>query len=162
MRISEVILGELQREGEATARILERVPPGKLDWRPHEKSRSVGDLAYHIAALPALAAMVLRNSELDPSKARPAVPRDVPAAAVYQRNLDEFRSVIGPMDDQQMMQPFRFVLGDKVIMDAPRAAMLRTLFLNHSYHHRGQLSVYLRLLDVPLPVIYGPTADEGI
>lgn len=120
----------------------------------------MGDLAYHIAALPGLATLVLKQNELDAGAQRPPAPRDVSAADSYRRNLDGFLSVIGPMDDEQMMQPFRFRFGDKVIMEAPKGAMLRTLLLNHSYHHRGQLSVYLRLLDVPLPMIYGSTADE--
>lgn len=157
----QTIAEELEREAETTARVLERIPADKMDWRPHAKSKSAGDLAYHIAALPSLGTMVLRQDELDPSK-RPPVPRDAPPAEIFRRNLEEFLSVIRTMDNAQMMQPFRFRLGDRVIFDAPKAGMLRNLLLNHTYHHRGQLSVYLRLLDVPVPSVYGPTADEAI
>lgn len=138
------------------------MPADKYDWRPHAKSSSLGDLAYHIAGLLKLAGLVLTQPELDVAAGRPANPRDLPPADAYRRNLDEFRSLIGSMDNDRMMQPFRFRFGDKIIMELPKAAMLRTLLLNHTYHHRGQLSVYLRLLDVPLPSIYGPTADEQV
>jgi len=161
MPIVQTIVDELQREADTTQRILERVPQDKLDWRPHAKSKSIGELAYHIAALPSLGVMVLRHDELDP-RTRPPVPRDLPPAGVFRRNVDQFLSAIGPMDNNQMMQPFTFHFGDKVIAEAPKAGMIRNLLLNHTYHHRGQLSVYLRLLDVPVPSVYGPTADEGI
>ena len=154
------IVEELEREGASTARILERVPGDKLDWRPHEKSSSLGDLAYHIAGLPGLGSIVLRQREFDAAAPRPATPRDTPAADVFRRNLDQLLSVMGSMDSEQMMQPFRFRFGDNVLIDAPKAGVLRTLLMNHTYHHRGQLSVYLRLLDIPLPIIYGRTADE--
>jgi len=160
MGIANAIAGELDREGASTARILERVPADKLDWQPHPKSRSIGDLAYHVAALPGLGALVLRNDHFDAAGARPPVPRDAPAADVFRRNLQEFLSVMGTLDDEQMMQPFRFHFGDKTLIEGPKAMVIRTLLLNHTYHHRGQLSVYLRLLDVPLPMVYGSTADE--
>jgi len=161
MQFADVLAGELKQEAATTARLLERVPSDKLEWRPHAKSSSLGDLAYHIGALLSLAKTVLQQSDLDVSAPRPKTPRDVPPADLYRRNLDDFLSLIGSMDNDQMMQPFHFHFGDKTIMNAPKAAMIRTLLLNHTYHHRGQLSVYLRLLDVPLPSIYGPTADEN-
>ena len=161
MPIVQTIVDEVQREAGPTGRMLELVPAEKLDWRPHAKSKSVGDLAYHIAALPGLGVMVLRQDELDP-RTRPPVPRDISPAELFRRNVDEFVKTIGPMSNEQMMQPFRFRFGDKIIADAPKAGMLRNLLLNHTYHHRGQLSVYLRMLDIPLPAVYGPTADEGI
>jgi len=162
MQIAEIILGELRQEGKSTVRMLERVPADKLDWRPHAKSMSLGELAYHLAGLPALAVMMLRTGELDTGRARPApgAQHDVAAVDMYRRNLDEFRSAIGSMGDEEMMQPFTLRRGDKVMMEIPKSAMLRTILLNHSYHHRGQLSVYLRLLDVPVPAIYGTSADE--
>src|SRR4051794_22342870 len=116
MPIVQTIVDELQREADVTARVLERVPGEKMDWRPHAKSKSAGDLAYHIAALPSLGTIVLKQDELDPSKGRPPVPRDVPPAELFRRNLQEFISVIGSMDNEQMMRPFRFRLGDKVLI----------------------------------------------
>ncbi|HEV2719984.1 MAG TPA: DinB family protein [Thermoanaerobaculia bacterium] len=160
MPIARTIAEEVEREAATTQRILERVPQDKLDWRPHAKSKSIGDLAYHIATLPSLGIMVLKQNELDPSKRSP-LPRDLPPAGAFRRNVDEFLSAVGAMDNDQMMQPFTFRFGDKVIAEAPKAGMLRNLLLNHTYHHRGQLSVYLRLLDIPVPSVYGPTADEG-
>jgi uncharacterized damage-inducible protein DinB len=162
MPIVQTIMEELEREAATTSRLLERVPADKMDWRPHAKSKTAGDLAYHIAALPSLGTMVLQREELDPTVGRPPVPRDVPPADLFRRNLREFLAVIGSMDNTQMMQPFQFHIGDKVLADAPKAGILRNLLLNHTYHHRGQLSVYLRLLDVPVPSVYGPTADEGV
>jgi uncharacterized damage-inducible protein DinB len=161
MPIVQTIVDELEREAATTGRVLERIPADKMEWRPHPKSKSAGDLAYHIAALPSLGTIVLQRDELDPSQ-RPPVQRDVPPADLFRRNLREFISVIGSMNNEQMMQPFRFRLGDKILIEAPKAGMLRNLLLNHTYHHRGQLSVYLRLLDVPVPSVYGPTADEGM
>ena len=161
MPIVQTLADELKREADVTARVLERIPADNMDWRPHAKSKSIGDLAYHVAALPSLGVIVLRQESLDP-RTRPPVPRDLPPAGVFRRNVDEFLSVIGSMDNEQMMRPFRFHFGDKVIADAPKAGMIRNLLLNHTYHHRGQLSVYLRLLDIPVPSVYGPTADEGI
>jgi uncharacterized damage-inducible protein DinB len=161
MPIVQTIVDELEREGAATARVLERIPADKYDWRPHAKSKSAGELAYHVAALPALGIMVLKRDELDPTT-RPPMPRDAPPADVFRRNLQEFLSVIRAMDNEQMMRPFQFRLGDKVLFDAPKAGMIRNLLMNHTYHHRGQLSVYLRLLDIPVPSVYGPTADESI
>src|SRR5947209_7731075 len=120
MPIVQTIVEELEREAPTTSRVLERVPADKMDWRPHAKSKSAGDLAYHIAALPGLGLLVLQNDELDPSKSRPPVPRDIAPAELFRRNLREFISVIGSMDNAQMMQPFRFRLGDKVLFDAPK------------------------------------------
>jgi uncharacterized damage-inducible protein DinB len=162
MEISKVILAELEAEGASTVRMLERVPADKLDWRPHPRSMSIGELATHIARIPSIVVTMLRAGHFDTAQTRPsgAAEHGVPAVEGYRRNLDEFRSVIGAMDNEQMMQPFRLTRGDKVIMDIPKAAAVRSIMLNHSYHHRGQLSVYLRLLDIPVPAIYGTSADE--
>src|ERR1044071_6500384 len=117
MPITKTIAEELEREAPVTARVLERVPTDKMDFRPHAKSKTAGDLAYHIAALPSLGVIVLKQDELDPSKGRPPVPRDVPPAELFCRNLQEFLSVIGSMDNDQMMRPFPFRLGDRGVIE---------------------------------------------
>lgn len=162
MRIADNILNELQHEGHSTVRMLERVPADKLDWRPHPKSMTLGELAYHIAEIPARVTVFLQTGEFDTRNARPAgaVERDTTAVEVFQRNLEGFRTVLQPMDNEQMMQPFRLLRREKV-QEFSKAAMVRSILLNHSYHHRGQLSVYLRMLDVPLPATYGTSADES-
>jgi uncharacterized damage-inducible protein DinB len=161
MTIAENFLGEIESEARSTVRLLERVPYDQLDWRPHAKSMTLGDLAYHIADLPERATRFLATGVFDTANARPQsdVPRDTSAVDLFQRNLDSFRNAIGPMDNEQMMQPFRLLRGENV-RELTKAAMVRFLLLNHSYHHRGQLSVYLRMLDVPLPATYGTSADE--
>jgi len=162
MRIADALLDEIRREGLSTVRMLERVPADKYDWRPHAKSMSVGELAFHIATIPHRAADLLRAGDFDLANARPAVKvrDDVVLVDEYNRNLDEFRSVVDSLDNEAIMQPFTLRRGDKVLLHMPKVGMIRTIGMNHSYHHRGQLSVYLRMLDVPLPAIYGTSADE--
>jgi len=162
VRIADIILGEMHREGISTVRMLERVPPDQLDWRPHSKSMSIGELAFHIASIPSRAAAMLRAGDFDLTKARPnvTVQNDASPVEVYRRNLDELRAVVDALDDEAIKERFTLRRGDQVLMDIPKWGMIRTIAMNHSYHHRGQLSVYLRMLDVPLPAIYGTSADE--
>lgn len=164
MTLGETILAELEREGKSTIRILERVPDDKLDWAPHSKSMSIGQLAWHIASLPKNAALGLRTGERDVSQARPS-PRPENAGSiieVYRNNVAELKSVLAEFDDSKLMvERFAFKRGAEVLTSFPKIAFLRTVLLNHSYHHRGQLTVYLRLLDIPVPAMYGTTADEN-
>lgn len=163
MPIADAIIAELDREATSTTKMLERVPSDKLDWRPHAKSMTLGELAWHIATIPARSAEMLRHGRFDVATARPGpAPADaVDIVATYRRNLDELRALLGATDDAAIMSPFSLVRGDRTLMSMPRIGMLRSITLNHSYHHRGQLSVYLRLLDIPLPAIYGTSADEN-
>jgi uncharacterized damage-inducible protein DinB len=162
MKVADVVLAELEREGASTVRMLERVPADKLDWRPHQKSMSLGQLAFHIAGIPARVMGMLQAGEFDVATAgrAPVVQTDTTAVEVYRRNLDQCRSTIGTMDNEQMKQPFRMRVGERVLTEMPKSAVVRSILLNHTYHHRGQLSVYLRLLDVPVPAMYGTSADE--
>lgn len=163
MALADAFIAEVEREGASTARILERVPKDKLAWRPHPKSSSLGELAWHIASLPAGAIVMLRDGERDVSKARPStMPPDPDFVATFQQNVTNLKDVLSKTDDQVLLnERFAFKNAGEVVASMPKLAMIRTVLLNHSYHHRGQLTVYLRLLDVPVPAMYGRSADEN-
>ena len=165
MSLAETIVAELEREGASTARILERVPGDKLDWKPHAKSSAIGQLAWHIASIPKNAAAMLRSGERDFALARPDPRPDSPGDIVeaFRRNVADVKETLSAMDDAMLLnERFSFKRDGEVLLSMPKIAMLRTILLNHSYHHRGQLSVYLRLLDVPVPAMYGTSADENL
>jgi uncharacterized damage-inducible protein DinB len=150
-------------ESQVTVRILERVPLDKLEWTPHQKSMTLGRLAWHIATLPAGVARMLREGVFDIGQARPPVVPDAatPPAGVSSTNLAELRALLETFDDDTARKNFTMRRGDQVLREMPNIGMIRMILLNHSYHHRGQLSVYLRLLDVPVPALYGTSADEN-
>ena len=162
MSIANALLAELEVESFSTVRVLERVPREHRDWRPHAKSMALGQLAWHIAGIPRTVMRLLDAGEFDLANARPsgAPPDDANAVEEYKRNLEAIRAVIGGMDDAAMRETFTLRRGDRVLQTIPKAAVLRNIFMNHSVHHRGQLTVYLRILDVPLPAVYGSSADE--
>ncbi len=162
MKIAGPLLGELEFESASTIKILERVPREHYEWRPHAKSMSLGQLAWHIASIPKTVLRLLEAGEFDLQNARPAgsPPPDADPVAEYKRNLDDIKARINAFDDAAIKQPFTLRRAEQVLQTMPKIAVLRTIFMNHSIHHRGQLSVYLRLLDVPLPAIYGTSADE--
>lgn len=160
MRIADVYIDEMRREGAATIRMLERVPAEKADWKPHTKSMPLGQLAFHIATVPHRVCEMLRAGDFDVLKAGPPVPTGNAYVDDYRRNLDELVELVGSMDNDAMKEPFTLRKGDKIIFQFPNAGLIRSIAMNHSYHHRGQLSVYLRLLDVPVPATYGTSADE--
>lgn len=162
MRIADTLIGELKREGESTVRMLERVPPEEIAYRPHAKSMSLGELAFHLTWIPHRVATMLHAGEFDLTNARPTVAPAEPIDYVdaYRRNLGELIAAVDSLDNDAIMQRFTIRRGDTVLVDIPKAGIIRTIGMNHSYHHRGQLSVYLRMLDVPLPAIYGTSADE--
>jgi uncharacterized damage-inducible protein DinB len=151
----------------STRKVLERVPDDRLDWRPHPKSRQLGSLASHIANIPRRAVDVMENESLDVSLPGGAPPRPAPAAS-RQEILDRFdasiaaaRAALAGAADAHLLQPWSFLLGGKAVFTLPRIGALRALVLSHIIHHRAQLGVYLRITDVPVPAIYGPSADEG-
>ncbi len=163
MRIIDSILAELDREGETTRRVLERVPTDKLSWKPHPKSMSLGQLVQHIATTPVQVAQLSAESprELPNFGEQPAAASTSEALKALDDCLAATRTMLSGLDDQALMTPWRLTKGGVTIMEIPRIGVLRSIMLNHWYHHRGQLSVYLRELDVPLPSIYGPSADEN-
>ena len=158
------MLAELQEEVKTTRRILERVPTDKLAWRPHPKSMTLGQLAIHIANVPGTLATLAQADGLDVAQASfvPPQPENVQEVlAAFDASVTQAESKLNGMTDDQALGTWILKRGDHEISRLPRVGMLRTIMLNHWYHHRGQLSVYLRLLDVPVPVVYGPTADEN-
>ena len=155
------VIGELQQEASSTRRVLERIPEDKLSWRPHPKSMSAGQLGLHIASLPR--GIVHLISE--PVVEVPAVP--LPEADsveemlnVLDEGVDYATSRLEAWGDAGLAEEWRMVKGADTLLVLPRGAMVRNILMNQTYHHRGQLTVYLRLLGVPLPAIYCPTADE--
>jgi uncharacterized damage-inducible protein DinB len=163
MTIIDALLAEMEQEAVATARVLERVPQAHLSWRPHPKSMSLGQLALHVATIPGnvaeLAAMDALNEPPAFVQAEAATAAEL--VPTLTASVAKARQVLGGFDDEAMGATGRLMAGGHEIMSMPRAAVARMIMLNHWYHHRGQLLVYLRIHDVPLPSVYGPTADEN-
>ena len=160
MSLNESLMAELLHEAPTTRRMLERVPEDRLAWRPHEKSRTLGETAAHIAHLPGLFIATIGREGFDRFE------YEAPAATVaeiietFDRNVAAGAEALKAQTDESLAGAWRYTYGERVVFELPRVAVVRALGLNHLIHHRGQLSVYLRLLDVPLPSVYGPTADE--
>jgi uncharacterized damage-inducible protein DinB len=162
MSIADTLIMELEQEAKATRALLARVPDDKLTWKPHAKSMSLGELANHVATTPGAARLALCESFDASNITGPPQPQSTAAImAAFDESLAQAKNVLAGMDDAAMMKSWSFTKGGHPIMTIPRIGLFRTIMLNHLYHHRGQLSVYLRLLDVPLPSIYGPSADEN-
>ena len=163
MATIQELLQELEQEAPSTRRVLERIPQDRLDWKPHEKSMSLGQLALHVATLPRAIADVSTRPTFD---VRTNVPRPSPASvaevlSVLEASVQAAKEILGGMDDAALAMPWRMMAGDREVMALTRSGLLRTVLFNHWYHHRGQLTVYLRLLGVPLPAVYGTSADEN-
>ena len=163
-QVLDAFIGEVDQEADATRRTLERVPADKLNWRPHKKSKTLGELARHVATIPGdMAQMFAKDSmdvsEIDPSN--PTVESPDELLPLLEQSVATWKETLGGMDDEQAMAHWKMVAGDQTVMDVPRVGCYRMYGLNHWYHHRAQLGVYLRLLDVPLPAVYGPSADEN-
>jgi uncharacterized damage-inducible protein DinB len=158
------LLNELYQEAAITRRVLERVPGDKLEWRPHPKSMSIGQLAMHVASIPGNLSGLVQADEFDASQANftPPSPSSVEEIlTAHDGSLRAAQDYLGGVDEQTARESWRLTFKGKEVFTAPRGGVIRSLMLNHWYHHRGQLSVYLRLLDVPVPVIYGRSADEN-
>ncbi|HKC64079.1 MAG TPA: DinB family protein [Pyrinomonadaceae bacterium] len=160
MYLNEPLITELQIEAGTTRRMLERVPQDSLAWKPHEKSRTLGEIAAHIANLPGLFIATLNGEEFDRYEYQSVTDTVADILGTFDRNISRSLEVLKTLSDERMLTPWRYKYGEQVIFEMPRLVVIRTTALNHLIHHRGQLSVYLRLLDVPLPPVYGPTADE--
>jgi uncharacterized damage-inducible protein DinB len=158
------MLSEIREEAVTTKRVLERVPAEKLSWKPHPKSMSLGQLALHVASIPGNLAKLAQLEEFDASEAsfEPPVPNDLKEIhAVLDQSVRSAEACLSGMSEQAALGTWRLTLRGRELFTKPRVGLLRSIMLNHWYHHRGQLSVYLRLLDVPVPVIYGRSADEN-
>ena len=161
MRMVDPIIAELEQEAESTRRVLERIPEARLSWRPHPKSMSLGQLALHIATTPGAVARIapldgMERPEFD--RPEPKSKREVLEA--LEESVASALEFLRGLDDARATQTWSMTLGGKPIFSLPRIGLVRTIMLNHWYHHRGEMQVYLRLLDVPVPSVYGPTADE--
>jgi uncharacterized damage-inducible protein DinB len=162
MRIVDALLQELEREAQTTRRVLERVPDAHLGWKPHEKSMTLGQLALHIATLPAGVAEIAAQPFVQaPKFTQASVTRAAELIPALEQAVARAKQLLGGMDDNAMAFSWRLMDGDRELLAVPRGALLRSIMLNHWYHHRGQLTVYLRQLNVPVPSIYGPSADEN-
>lgn len=162
MRMIDPILMELDQEAGATRRLLERVPEEKLGWRPAPKSMTLGQLALHLATTTGGVAQMATVDVFErPSFKQPEPKSRQELLDAFDGGLQQAKSILNEMDDARLMATWTFQRDGKPVMQVPRIGILRTIMLNHSYHHRGQLTVYLRELGVPLPSVYGPTADEN-
>ncbi|MDQ3254724.1 MAG: DinB family protein [Acidobacteriota bacterium] len=163
MRLFEPIIAELQHEAATTRKMLERVPPDAFAWQPHEKSMTLGRLASHIVEMYSFTGPILTQDELDFANGNyePFAPADVAELlAMFDKNVADSIVMLRTQTDDRLLASWRMRSGEQVFFEMPRVAVIRSFMLNHIVHHRGQLSVYLRLQNVPLPPIYGPTADE--
>ncbi len=163
MSISETFLPEFDAEMATTRRLLERVPAGRLDWKPHAKSMSLGQLATHVTEMPRWGIRFVGESWQAGSEKAPPMTSAAEFLARFDENVAGSRAGIAARTDEEMLKPFTvFRPNGEVFLEIKRKSLLRRLLLNHLIHHRGQLTVYLRVNDVPLPPIYGPTADEAV
>lgn len=160
MNLNEPLVAELQIEAGPTREMLKRVPQDALAWKPHEKSRTLGEIAAHIANLPGLFIATLGQDALDRHAYKSVVDTVADILATFDRNISNSLEVLKTLSDERLLASWSYRYGEQVIFEMPRLVVIRTTALNHLIHHRGQLSVYLRLLNVPLPAVYGPTADE--
>ena len=164
MAIKDGLLPEFDHEMGTTRRLLERTPEAEFAWKPHDKSFSLGQLAGHIANIPHWCDAILQNTVFDVATVndtRPTAPQSIASLLEqFDKTVAAARAGLVSTGDAEMLTPWTFKNGDHVVFTMPRIAAIRSFIMNHLIHHRGQLSVYLRLKNVPLPSIYGPTADE--
>jgi uncharacterized damage-inducible protein DinB len=156
------IVQELENEATTTRRVLERVPSDKLAWKPHAKSMSLGELALHVAASPGvICGWASQDVTQLTGEKMPAPTSTDEILAAHDQSVKTSKDLLGKIGDAGLDTMWSAKAGDNTLMSMPKASLVRALVMNHWIHHRGQLSVYLRLLDVPLPSIYGPSADEN-
>jgi len=163
MKMIDGMLAELEQEADTTRRVLERIPQAHLSWKPHPKSMSLGQLALHVATVPGMVAEIAAMDTI-PEPPSFVQPEAATAAELVPSLLDSVakaKRTLGGFDDARMGAIWRLQSGGRDLMAMPRAAFVRAIMLNHWYHHRGQLLVYLRLLNQSVPSVYGPTADEN-
>lgn len=161
--LGQIIAAELKQEAVSTRKMLERFPEGKADWSPHEKSMKLGQLASHIADVPNWIRPTVTQEELDFDKSDYKPAHFTTAAELvehFDTSLEDALEVLQRVSDEDLMKTWRLRSGEQIFFELPRIQVLRGMVMNHLIHHRGQYSVYLRLNDVPLPGVYGPTADE--
>lgn len=162
MSIAQSLLAEFEEQAPITRKFIERLPVNKLTWRPHPKSMSAGQLAYHLAFVPGGVVRGAQKDQIAPPDFQFPQPANVQEVLdAFDQSIAAVREILPSFDDAAMNATWRIVAGDQEIAAMPRAAFLRNIMLNHWYQHRGQFCVYLRLLEVPVPSSWGPSADEG-
>jgi uncharacterized damage-inducible protein DinB len=167
MTIGQSMLPEFDNEMQGTRKTLERVPDEKWGWKPHEKSGTVGWMASHIATMPDWIGVTLKTDELDyapvngPAYQLPKIENRQQLLAEFDKNVKEARAALAAVSDADLMKEWTLLAGGKKIFTMPKIACIRGMVLNHIIHHRAQLTVYYRLLGIPVPGLYGPSADEA-
>jgi uncharacterized damage-inducible protein DinB len=166
MAIRDALLPEFDQEMTSTRKTLERVPDERFSWKPHEKSSAMGNLAGHLANLPSWASLAINQDSLDLAPGgiplqNPPINSTSEVLGTFDKNIADARAAIAGASDEQLLQPWSLLMNGKTLMTVPRAVVLRSFVMNHLIHHRAQLGVYLRLNDIPVPSVYGPSADEN-
>jgi uncharacterized damage-inducible protein DinB len=164
-RIIDAYIKEFEHEAQTTRRVLERVPEDKLAWKPHEKSMTLGELAHHVADLPSVVAGFLSLDTFDfsqfGSRKQPSAESRAQLLQTFEQSLKAAKQTLDGFDDLRATAVWKGIRNGQTLLSMPRITAVRMIMMNHLYHHRGQLSVYLRLLNVPVPSLYGPSADEN-
>ena len=163
MTIAEILLQDYDVEAKNTRTTLERIPAHLADFKPHEKSMPMGRLTMHVATLPRFATTILTVEKMDLTKQKfpPLIFESTEGAVrAFDQTSSELRDILLQQSDADLERNWTMVFGDKTIADGPRLQLFRTMFLNHQIHHRAQLGVYLRLNNLPVPALYGPSADD--
>lgn len=163
MAIADALLPEFDHEMTVTRKLLERVPDGQFDWKPHPKSMTLGQLAQHVATIPRWGAVTLAQREFDlaSNEAPPQPTTRAELLAIFDGHVRNARAALAGKGDGEMTAPWTLKRANSVVFSMPRTAVWRSFVMSHLIHHRAQLGVYLRMHDVPLPSVYGPSADEG-
>lgn len=168
MPISQALLPEFDHEMSNTRKTLERIPENDFTWKPHPKSMPLGRLAGHVAEMPGWAVPTIAQDSLDLAPPGSGPPQGTVAQSrqhvldLFDKNVAAARAAIAGATDEQLMKPWSLLVGGRTIFTMPKIAVLRSMVMNHTIHHRAQLGVYLRLNNIPVPALYGPSADEGL
>jgi uncharacterized damage-inducible protein DinB len=167
MKITDALLPEFDQEMATTRKCLARIPDDKFSFKPHPRSFDMGSLAMHIATMLDWGVMTIQTDNFDYAPVggepyvAPVAKTNAELLAMFDKASTEFRAALAAAENDTMMKPWSLLAGGKTIFTMPRVAVLRAMIFNHIVHHRGQLSVYLRMCDIPVPAIYGPSADEA-
>jgi uncharacterized damage-inducible protein DinB len=163
MPLVDGLLPEFDHEMAVTRKVLERVPDGQFEWKPHQKSMSLGQLAQHVATIPTWGKVAMSQDAFDLAGNPQAgqLPTRNEILSLFDRNVSDARAALAGKGDGEMMAPWTLKRGAHTIFSMPKASVWRSFVMNHLIHHRAQLGVYLRMHDIPLPSVYGPSADEG-